>query len=435
MNLSLRLLTASLLTAVITLTVLPSAHAEPTYEPVDAAVNHQRDGLGHVLAKLDAGKEVRIGYLGGSITAQSGWRVQTLVWLKEQYPDATISEINAAIGGTGSDLGVFRLQHDALRHKPDLLFVEFAVNDGGAPPERIWQAMEGIVRQTWAAIPDCDICFVYTFRTGYENDLRQGKCPRAASADEMLAEHYGIPSINMALRTVQLESEGKLVFKGEKTDELGEGVVLFSTDGVHPLDAGHRVYTDVIAEAITQWRASGKPPVDHAAKLDNPFVADHWQAAKMEPLRPVMLSGGWTKLDPTTGLGSRFGGRMDTIWLGEKPGQTIAFRFRGSAVKLYDLLGPDGGQAIVTVDGVTQDRPRPRFDSYCTYHRLATLSIAEGLDPNEVHTIKIEIHPDQPDRTPVAFRLKNPEEELKAEKFQGTRMWVGGILLIGELVE
>ena len=75
---------------------------------------------------------------------------------------ATISEINAAIGGTGSDLGVFRFKQDVLVQKPDLVFIEFAVNDGGATPEQIFRCMEGIVRQTWSALPECDICFVYT---------------------------------------------------------------------------------------------------------------------------------------------------------------------------------------------------------------------------------------------------------------------------------
>jgi len=96
-----------------------------------------RKGLPNFKAKLDAGKNVRIAYLGGSITAAPGWRVLSRDWFQEKYPQAKVDEIHAAIGGTGSDLGVFRLQNDALQHKPDLLFIEFAVNDGGAVPEQI----------------------------------------------------------------------------------------------------------------------------------------------------------------------------------------------------------------------------------------------------------------------------------------------------------
>src|SRR3954468_9830792 len=118
-----------------------------------------RGGLPNVLAKLKTkGAEVRIGYLGGSITAQEGWRPKTLAYFQQTYPDAKVTQINAAIGGTGSDLGVYRLKQYVLDHKPDLMFVEFAVNDGGQSPEMIYKCMEGIVRQTWRAQPDCDIC-------------------------------------------------------------------------------------------------------------------------------------------------------------------------------------------------------------------------------------------------------------------------------------
>jgi hypothetical protein len=49
-----------------------------------------RDGLANFFGKLQAGKEVRIAYLGGSITAQAGWRLKTLKWFQEQYPNAKI---------------------------------------------------------------------------------------------------------------------------------------------------------------------------------------------------------------------------------------------------------------------------------------------------------------------------------------------------------
>ena len=76
-----------------------SAHAAETALPLRPAVECTvRGGLPNVLAKWKTGKEVRIGYLGGSITAAPGWRVKSLKWLQEQYPAAKISEINAAIG-------------------------------------------------------------------------------------------------------------------------------------------------------------------------------------------------------------------------------------------------------------------------------------------------------------------------------------------------
>ena len=74
------------------------------------AVEHRtRAGLPRFFAKAKAGGEVRVAYLGGSITAAPGWRVKSLAWLQQRFPRASFIEINAAIGGTGSDLGAFRV--------------------------------------------------------------------------------------------------------------------------------------------------------------------------------------------------------------------------------------------------------------------------------------------------------------------------------------
>ena len=402
--------------------------AASQYHAVEAELVRARDGLGNVIKKLDSGQEVKIAYFGGSITAAQGWRVQTLKWFAETFPKAKVSEINAAIGGTGSDLGVFRLGHDVLQHDPDLVFVEFAVNDGGASPERIWQAMEGIVRQTWAANPGIDICFIYTFRVGYEKDLDQGQCPQAASAMEMLADHYGIPSINVAVPVAQMQRQGKLIFKSDQATP--PGVMRFSRDGVHPLTEGHQIYTDVIADAVLAMRKTSRP-LDHSSKLAQPFVENHWQAAKMVPVTKQMLSGEWSLLAEDAPLAKRFQNRMGPIWETGTPGSRITFRFRGSQAKLYDLLGPDGGQVVISVDGQARQKPVPRFDSYCTYHRIATLSVASGLDPQKVHTVTVEVHPEQPDRYSVAFRLKDPAKELKTAKYQGTKLRVSQVLLLG----
>jgi hypothetical protein len=92
----------------------------------------------------------------------------------------------------------------------------------------------------------------------------------------------------------------------------------------------------------------------------------------------------------------------------------------------------DGRQVTITVDGTSRG-PVPRFDRYCTYHRLATLHIASGFDPDQVHEVVVEIHPDQPDRSSVVDRVKD-EPHYDPKKYDGTCLRVGAILLVGELV-
>lgn len=410
-----------------------SGEDAPEYRTAEAREFVLRDGLPNVIAKMENGETVRIAYFGGSITAQSGWRVQTLRWFQERFPKAKFSEINAAIGGTGSDLGVFRLGYDVLRHDPDLVFVEFGVNDGGAAPENIWRAMEGIVRQIWKKDGKIDIAYVYTFRLGYETETMKGECPKSISAMEQLADFYGIPSINFNVPTVQCEQEGKLVYR---SDAPVEGKIHFSTDGVHPLPAGHEIYTKAVADAFEKMIDSHAAPIDHAPKLDKVFIADNWEKAKMVPIKESMLSGNWSKLPEDSPLWISFHNRLgDQIYTASEPGSALKFRFKGSIAKIYDLLGPNGGQVYITVDSKRSANAAARFDSYCTYHRIATLSAAVNVDPDEIHEVVIEIDAKQPDRQSVAFRLKDPEKELLEPKFQGTNVWFSQIMILGDLAE
>ena len=155
----------------------------------------------------------------------------------------------------------------------------------------------------------------------------------------------------------------------------------------------------------------------------------------MVPLSAKMLSGNWKALPADDGRQRSFGDRMGQIWMADQAGSKLTFKFKGSVAKIYDLVGPDGGQVTVTVDGKTGAKPVPRFDSYCTYHRIATLGLASDSDPNKVHEVTVEIHPEQPDRTSVAFRLKDPDKELNEPKYQGTRVWMSQLMLLGDLVD
>ncbi len=430
------MLTRTLAAAALALTVAAAAMAAEPMKPYaqqPAQMSVRRSGIPNTLAKLDAGQDVKIAYFGGSITAQPGWRVKSFDWFRKTWPAAKLTEINATIGGTNSEHGVYRCWQDVLSKKPDLVFVEFAVNDGGMPANDCFRAMEGIVRQTWIASPSIDICFVYTFRTGYEKDLEKGMNPAAASAHEMVAEWYGIPSINVALKTVQLAQEGKLIYvpkvvNGEK-QPTPDGVILFSDDGVHPhVEGGHVVYTQVITDALTAWRQGAKAE-DHA--LRSPLIADNWDAAKLVPLTKSMLSDGWTKLPAGEGLARTFADRLPELWYTDKPGATISFKVKGETVKLYDLLGPDGGQVDVEVDGKTRG-PVPRFDSYCTYYRLANLFIARDLGPGE-HAIKVTLRADQPSRASVTDREKD-KPGFDPKKYDGTKLWIGSIMVIGDVL-
>jgi lysophospholipase L1-like esterase len=64
--------------------------------------------------------------------------------LKAGYPFAVVNAINTSIGGENSEQGARRFQHEVLTHRPDVLFIDYALNDRGIGLPRAraaWQQM------------------------------------------------------------------------------------------------------------------------------------------------------------------------------------------------------------------------------------------------------------------------------------------------------
>lgn len=424
---------------------MANAQKPAEYPLRDAVEFTMRDGLPNFFRKLDDGEAVKIAYLGGSITAQNGWRVQSLEWFREQYPQAKINEVNAAIGGTGSSLGVFRLEHDVLRYHPDLLFVEFAVNDASASPENIIRAMEGIVRQTWKDSPETDICFVYTMTARESPELANGKMKRSASVMEEVADFYGIPSVHMGLEAARLEKEGQLVMKtnapmtrvsGDELNESAElardeqGRIIFSKDGVHPYpETGHVLYTQALVRALQAMQdyVLTQPHVP-----GDPLRADNWEAAQQVSVDASMLSGPYADLTGTDNpQATRFANRMDRLYRLD-PGATLTFKFKGPTAQVYDLMGPDGAVLEITVDG--QSKTVSRMDGYCTYWRLSTLSVVSNGD-DVVHEVTVRVLDTPQDRKAILFERNRADFEKSPEKYAPIHWYAGALQIIGELVD
>lgn len=417
------------------------------FEPRTSEPYAIRGGLPNFYRKLHDGKDVRIAYFGGSITAQNGWRVQSLDYFRKLFQNAEISQINAAIGGTGSDLGVFRLDADVLAHKPDLVFVEFAVNDAGARPLNIRRSMEGIVRQIWKRFPETDICFVYTVTAASVNDFKNGKLPRSASVMEEIADHYAIPTVNMSYEVARLEKEGKLTMKDARQvmtrvsgDELNveskiptgeDGKIPFAGDGVHPYtNTGHVIYTQSLMRALPVIGKAGTPGPH---PLPAPLRADCWDNTSAVPLNApgITLNGPYTELPATDPAARQFANRLPALWRFE-PGASIEFKFKGTKAMLYDLYGPDSAMIEVTVDG--KSRRLRRMDGYCTYRRLALCPLADNL-PDEVHTVKITVLPEKFDKREVLFERNRGDFDKSPGKYAPYYYYAGKLFLVGELVK
>ncbi len=403
----------------------------PGYEPVQAQEFVPRDGAANFFAKLAAKEPVTLAVFAGGNHAQGGWRERVVKALRERYPEVKVTDIDAGICGCvrGSPFSAYRFEHDVLRHKPDLVFVDFAADDAESSAEQVQAAIEGVVRQAWKANPNCDLIFVYAFRAGYEESYDQGLCPTAPSALERLADRYGIPSVNLGYRIAQLAREGKLVIRAtaEEAKKL-QGKPVFTHDGVYATPAAKDIYAQTISDALAQLGAKTQARPHATPK---PLRKDNMERARLFPVTRQMLSGKWERLPPEDVGGKSFARHFDDVWFTTTPGAKLSFTFRGTDASLFDLIGPDTGQVQVTVDGQDQGT-RSRVDRWCYYQRLSALMLAVGLEDKE-HTITVELLPDPPDRS-VPIEEAKKANQYKPRAFEGVALRVGWIRIIGELV-
>ena len=88
------------------------------------------------LARAEKGEELTVAFLGGSITQgslastpETCYAYRVYEWFRKTYPQSAFHYVNGGIGGTNSHYGVSRAVTDVLMYQPDLVIVDFSVND------------------------------------------------------------------------------------------------------------------------------------------------------------------------------------------------------------------------------------------------------------------------------------------------------------------
>lgn len=392
-----------------------------------------RNGLPAFFKKAAAGKPLLIGFIGGSITqGNAGYRPQTLRYIQAMYPGTDIKALNAGVSGTGTDLGACRVKEQLLQHRPDLVFVEFAVNGAYA------EGMEGIVRQVKKS--GAEVCLIYTITGAHTKIYAAGKVPENVAGLEKIAAHYGVPSIHLGMEASVLEQQGRLLWKGAAGDTAGH--ILFSTDGVHPLDAGGNLYAAAIArgmEKIKKEKTTGGNK-----QLPAPFFADNWEDAGMYAPRDIaVFSKGWEPV-----IIQQFAPWFPQIEKASTPGESFTFRFRGTGFGIFDVGGPEAGQVTIEVNGKSMQVQPPlvpgtqvyrlaegdslpvnRFNVYCNnryrgQHQLFTL-------PSGDYTVTIRLSGRKADKRTILGPEQVDDITKHPEKYDQTVLYLGRILIKG----
>jgi lysophospholipase L1-like esterase len=401
-----------------------------------------RNGLPHIMNLLQSGKPAKIAYIGGSITqGEYCYRQQSAKFITNQYSKSKITFLNAGVSGTGTDLGACRIGEQVLSQKPDLIFIEFAVNGAYAP------GMEGMVRQVIKNNPQTDISLIYTIMTGQSGKYAEGSIPDNIKGLEAVADKYGLTSIHLGVQAAMLEKDNKLLWKGTK-EEAAERI-LFSNDGIHPLPEGGNLYAAAIARAFI--RLEKDKPIAVKKQLNDPLFTDKWEDAGMySPMDIAQFNGQWEKIVPERGSDFyRYRPWFPYIMKSTVPGASFTFIFEGSAFGIFDIGGPEVGQIEIEVDGKPVKlttvsakgyhlyRPDEngkkttinRFNSYCNNRYRGQYDLIEVGQGK--HTITVKLSPEKGNKLKI---LGNNTSDIIANpaKYDQSVLYLGRILLRGK---
>lgn len=111
-------------------------------------------------AKLQAGQKQTAIVYGTSLSHTAEWPKALDAWLQKEFP-GQITFVNGASSGKQSDWGVKNLSKRVLRHKPDLVFLEFSMNDSATKhqisQEQALANLDTMVNRLRAENPEVDL--------------------------------------------------------------------------------------------------------------------------------------------------------------------------------------------------------------------------------------------------------------------------------------
>lgn len=290
--------------------------------------------------------KLNVAYFGGSITANNGWRNIVENWFETNYGADKVNHIRASIGGTGSSYGRVRLNRDVASKNPDIVFVEFAVND--STDYTADYNMESIVRTLNTLENPPVIIFVYTTVRNFEQNSN------AITLHDKIAESYGIPVINIrdyAMSKANTDSSFKSNWENTNT--------YISADNTHPAEGGSELYGNYVTALLT---ANASKYFKHA-KTNSEVTA---------------VSGGTDYLYDVT-LHSE-----DALTAVD---DEYSFKVTGNEVQIeYKRVTGKGGIAEVTIDGVSKGTISTYYASYLPNPIITYSNLGEGE-----HTVTIKV--------------------------------------------
>ena len=320
------------------------------------------------------GERLTVGFIGGSITQgfsatdpEKCYAARTFGWLKKVFPNTEFDYVNAGIGATDSQFGAARVQEDLLQRLPDLVFVEFSVNDHSTP--HFCETYEGLVRQIYgsASAPAMVLIHNVYYDTGKS----------AAYYHAQVGRHYDLPCISIQNSIYPAVAAGRL--PAEK----------ITADFLHPNDLGHELVASVITnflEKVIHDKTQEPQEIFPAPLTENAYEhCVRLQYSNSTPGKSVFVEDMTPQRDITD--------IFRNGWSAGEKGAYLEFAFRGTGAAVQYRRVKDGPAPIATA--VVDENPETACVLDGTFDetwgdKMELATIAEHLPYGE-HRVRIEI--------------------------------------------
>jgi len=340
---------------------------------------NSRKGLSRFGARVRSGNEARIVAFGGGLTYDGYYLASLARTLTRAYAGAIIETATRALPGFGCERAVFRTR-SVCDLKPDLVIVEFAIEDAQYESEGIAQAAEGIVRQLRVNDPEREIAFVYFFTPAQR---ASGAFERVVAQWESVAEYYGIPSFDGAALCDSMVKQGAAIlferWPGRRNWDERRPIALMREDGNHTTLGGTLFGSHIAQSMITMFNPS---TLHTESELPPPLNAG--ECSDAISLDVATLSGdGWLGGSLADSLAAKpIAAYFDRLCAAERVGAKLRIPFVGRYLSLWSV--GSGGTMSASIDGKSVTLAPGHDDAH---HEDVLLN--EGQ--NKRHVLEIEV--------------------------------------------
>ncbi|SFB66557.1 carbohydrate binding domain-containing protein [Ruminococcus albus] len=277
------------------------------------------------LAAAEQGAPLTVAYLGGSITEGKNYTTPFSNYLKNTFAKGGFTEINAGLSGTSSVVGLVRSEAQIVSKKPDIIFLEFSVNDHEDIMYK--KCFESCIKK-FLDMPNAPAVGIIITRSKGGFSSQNQMYP--------IGKNFDIPVISMDDALTKAFNSGFL--------NTGD----YYTDEYHPHQKGGQLVADCMAYYVRQAMKSVNSCSGYTQPTSYVYGAEYANTVNVDPKNLDNFSAGsWSS-------GSGYGSSGLTYSYNLNGWNPMKFKTKGKGLIIVFKANSSGmGSIDVTVNGKT----------------------------------------------------------------------------------